>query len=89
MRKGAVIIGAALLVGAIAAAMLPLWMMSTGAGLRSAGWGAVGLMIVFCFAVGGGLTLMFFSKARRGHDDAAHHGATRGKSAEAENGRRD
>ena len=71
LRKGAVTIGAALLVGAFVAAMVPLWMVTAGSGLRSAGWGAVGLMIACCFAVGGGLTLMIFAGTKRGNDDAA------------------
>ncbi len=84
MRKGAVIIGAALLVGAMAAAIIPMWMMTAGMELTSAGWGAVTLMIVFCFAIGGGLMFLIFFSSRRGYDDAAHRGAMRQDVAEAE-----
>jgi hypothetical protein len=77
MRKGAVILGAALLVGAITAAIIPMWVATARMGLPAAGWGAVILMVVFCFAVGGGLMFLIFFSARQGYDDAAHHGAMR------------
>ena len=77
MRKAALILGTILLVGAIVAAIVPMWVMTSGMAISSAGWGAVVLMIVFCFAVGGGLMFLIFFSARRGYDDAAHHVATR------------
>ena len=77
MRKAALILGTILLVGAIVAAIVPMWVMTSGMGISSAGWGAVVLMIVFCFAVGGGLMFLIFFSSRRGYDDAAHHVATR------------
>jgi hypothetical protein len=40
--------------------------------LSPAGYGAVALMVVFCFAVGGGLMFLIFYSARKGYDDAAH-----------------
>ena len=75
MRKGTVAIGALLLVGAIFAAIIPMWTMTAGMGLSAAGWGAVILMIVFCFAVGGGLMFLIFFSDRHGYDEAAHRGA--------------
>lgn len=75
MRKGAVVLGALLLVGAFAAAIIPMWTMTAGMGLSAAGWGAVILMIVFCFAIGGGLMFLIFFSDRRGYDDAAFRGA--------------
>ena len=74
MRKGAVVLGALLLVGALFAAIIPMWTMTAGMGLSAAGWGAVILMIVFCFAVGGGLMFLIFFSARRGYDEAAYRG---------------
>ena len=32
------------------------------------------LMIIGCFAVGGGLMFLIFYSARKGYDDAVHHG---------------
>lgn len=78
MGKLAVIVGAVILVGVIAAAIAPMWVMTSGMGMSNAGYSAVLLMIVFCFAIGGGLMFLVFYSARKGHDDAAHHGASRG-----------
>ena len=75
MARWAVILGAALLVAVIAAAIVPMWIATAGMGMSSAGYSAVILMIVFCFAVGGGLMFLIFYSARKGYDDAAHHGA--------------
>jgi hypothetical protein len=75
MARWAVILGAALLVAVIAAAIVPMWIATAGMGMSSAGYGAVLLMVVFCFAVGGGLMFLIFYSARKGYDDAAHHGA--------------
>ena len=77
MRKAALVFGAILLVGALAAAIVPMWVMTSGMGISSAGWGAVVLMIVFSFAVGGGLMFLIFFSAGRGYDDAAHDVAKR------------
>src|SRR5687767_11916540 len=72
MRRAALIFGVILLVGAIFAAIIPMWVMSSGMGITRAGWGAVILMIVFCFGVGGGLMFLIFFSARQGYDQAAY-----------------
>ena len=77
MGRLAAIVGAILLVGIIAAAIVPMWIATAGMELTPAGLGAVILMVVFCFAVGGGLMFLIFYSARKGYDDAAHHGASR------------
>jgi hypothetical protein len=75
MAKWAVIIGAVLLVGVMVAAIVPMWVATAGMGMSSAGYSAVVLMIVFCFAVGGGLMFLIFYSARQGYDDAAYRRA--------------
>jgi hypothetical protein len=50
--------------------------------LPAAGVGAVVLMIIGCFGVGGGLMFLIFFSARKGYDDAAHHGARRDRDDE-------
>ena len=79
MRPAYVAIGAVLLVAAIFAMIVPMWISTAGMGLPAAGWGAVILMVFFCFAVGGGLMFLLFFSARRGFDDDAH-GSARGAS---------
>jgi hypothetical protein len=75
MARWVVILGAVLLVAVIAAAIVPMWIATAGVGMSSAGYTAVVLMIVFCFAVGGGLMFLIFYSARKGYDDAAYRGA--------------
>ena len=77
MAKWMLIGGAGLLVALIAAAIVPMWVMSAGMGLGGAGWTAVLLMVVFCFLVGGGLMLLIFMSARRGHDEAVYRTTAR------------
>src|SRR4051812_27954369 len=67
MRKIAVIVGAIILVGAIAAAIIPMWTMSAGVGMSRGGYASVVLMVIFCFAVGGGLMFLIFYSSRRGY----------------------
>ena len=66
--------GVVALLAAVAAALIPMWTMSSGIGLSGHGYAAVVLMIVFCFAVGGGLMFLIFYSARHGYDDEAHQG---------------
>jgi hypothetical protein len=72
MKRNLVILGAVLLLAGIAAAIVPMWIATAGMGLPASGIGAIVLMIVFCFGVGGGLMFLIFFSARRGYDDAAH-----------------
>ena len=77
MRKLSVILGVVVLLAVIAAAIVPMWVSTAGMGLSGNGYAAVFLMVVFCFAVGGGLMFLIFFSARRGYDDAAHQGGRR------------
>jgi hypothetical protein len=66
MKKLALIAGVALFLGIIVAAIVPMWVATAGMGLSGGGYAAVFLMIVFCFAVGGGLMFLIFYSARKG-----------------------
>jgi hypothetical protein len=77
MKRIALIIGVVLLLGAIAAAIVPMWVSTAGMSLTGAGLGAVVFMIVGCFAVGGGLMFLIFYSARKGYDDDAYYGSKR------------
>jgi hypothetical protein len=77
MRKIAVIVGAVILIGAIAAAIIPMWTMSAGVGMSRGGYASVVLMVIFCFAVGGGLMFLIFFSSRHGYDDAAYRSSAR------------
>jgi hypothetical protein len=72
MAKWMLIGGVALLVALIAAAIVPMWVMSAGMGMSGAGWAAVLLMVLFCFVVGGGLMFLIFYSARQGYDEAVY-----------------
>lgn len=61
--------GVVLFLAAVTAAIVPMWTMSAGIGLSFHGYIAVALMIVLCFAVGGGLMFLVFYSARQGIDD--------------------
>ena len=74
-----VVLGIVLLLGMIAAAIVPMWTMTSGMELSGAGTAAMVFMILGCFAVGGGLMFLIFFSARRGYDDDAHLGAIRGR----------
>jgi len=78
MKRSFVVLGAVLLVGAIAALIIPMWVATAGMSMPAAGWGAVILMVLFCFGIGGGLMFLIFFSARRGYDDAAQLGASKG-----------
>lgn len=75
MRKSVVIGGAALLVSLIAAAIVPMWVATSDIGLSGAALGAIALMIIGCFGIGGGLMFLIFYSARKGYDDRVQHGA--------------
>lgn len=75
MKKFFVVGGAVLLVCAIAAAIVPMWLATAGIPFTSAGIRAVVFMVIGCFAVGGGLMFLIFFSARRGYDDEAYLGA--------------
>jgi hypothetical protein len=75
MKKFFVVGGAVLLVCAIAAAIVPMWVATASIPFSAAGFRAVVFMIIGCFAVGGGLMFLIFFSARRGYDDDAYLGA--------------
>jgi hypothetical protein len=70
--------GLALLLIAITATTVPMWMMLAGMGMSIHGYAAVFLTVFFSFAVGGGLMFLVFYSARHGIDDAAHQNIRRG-----------
>lgn len=78
MKRVFAIAGVVLLLVAVGAAIVPMWMMSAGMGLSGHGYFAVFLMIFFSFAVAGGLMFLIFYSARTGIDDAAHQNIRRG-----------
>jgi len=75
MKKAVVIGGAVLLVVLIAAAIVPMWVATSGIGFSGAALGAIVFMIIGCFGIGGGLMFLIFYSARKGYDDRVHHGA--------------
>ena len=58
----------------IAGAIVPMWTMTAGVSLPANAIGLIVLMIIGCFAVGGGLMFLIFYSARHGYDDDVHHG---------------
>lgn len=78
MMRALAIGGVCLLLAAIGAALVPMWIMSSGIGMSIHGYVAVTLMIFFSFAVGGVLMFLVFYSARHGIDDAAHESIPRG-----------
>lgn len=80
MRRWSLIAGAAFFIAIIAAAIVPLWVMTADVSLSGKAYGLIALMIVFCFGVGGGLMFLIFYSARRGYDEEVHYRATRPRS---------
>jgi hypothetical protein len=77
MNRILAIVGIVLLLAAIGAAIVPMWVATSGIGLSGHGAAAVLLTIVFSFAVGGGLMFLIFYSARKGYDEGAHLGSPR------------
>ena len=74
MKRYIVIAAFVVAVVVIAAAIIPMWVMTADVSLSANALGFVVLMIIGCFAVGGGLMFLIFYSARYGYDDAVHHG---------------
>jgi hypothetical protein len=74
MKRYALIAATVALVVLIAAAIVPMWVMTAGISLPPAAIGAIVLMVIGSFAVGGGLMFLIFYSARKGYDDRVHHG---------------
>jgi hypothetical protein len=74
MKRIAVIVGAIVVVAIIAALIIPLWVVTAGIELSGFALVMVVMMVIGCFAVGGGLMFLIFYSARHGYDDAVHHG---------------
>jgi hypothetical protein len=74
VKKIAVIVGAVVLVAVIAALIIPLWVATAGIELSGFALGMIAMMVIGCFAIGGGLMFLVFYSARKGYDDAVHHG---------------
>ena len=79
MKKHVGLIIMLVVVAVFVALTVPMWTATAGMSMPASGWGAVILMIFFCFLVGGGLMFLIFYSARRGYDDDAHLGTTRGR----------
>jgi hypothetical protein len=84
MRKAALIVGIALFLGAIAAAIVPMWTATSGLELSGTALAAVIFMVLGCFAIGGGLMFLIFYSARHGYDDRVHLDRPRGPDNERE-----
>jgi uncharacterized sodium:solute symporter family permease YidK len=83
MKRLALIVGVVALLGVILAAIVPMWVATSGIGMSGSGYAAVFLTVLFCFAVGGGLMFLVFYSARKGHDEAVYLGTHR-RAEEAE-----
>jgi hypothetical protein len=70
MKRIAVIAGAVALVVVIVAAIVPMWVMTADLEFSGFALGMIVLMVLGCFAVGGGLMFLIFYSARMGYDDA-------------------
>ena len=77
MKRYALIVAAAVVVALIAALIAPMWVMTAAVELPPFAIGMIVLMVIGCFAVGGGLMFLTFYSARKGYDDAVHHGTGR------------
>jgi len=69
MKRLSVIIAAAAIVAAIAALIVPMWTMTSHVSLDPFAFKMIVLMVIGCFAVGGGLMFLIFYSARKGYDD--------------------
>ena len=70
--RALIILGAAILVAALAFFIVPMWLSVVQFGLPVEGWLPVALTVVLSFAIGGGLMGLIFVSSRRGYDEAAH-----------------
>ena len=77
VKRYLVIAAAVVIVVAIAALIVPLWTMTAAVSLDPFALKMIVLMVIGCFAVGGGLMFLIFYSARKGYDDAVHHGTGR------------
>ncbi len=74
MKQALIIAGAAALLAIIVAAIVPMWVMTADFGLSGFALSMIVMMVIGCFGVGGGLMFLIFYSARKGYDDAVHHG---------------
>ena len=72
MKRLPLIIAAAAIVAAIAALIVPMWAMTAHLALDPFAIKMIVLMVIGCFAVGGGLMFLIFYSARKGYDDRIH-----------------
>ena len=77
MIRLAAILGIVLFLAGIVFAIAPAWRFTADLGIADAGIVPMILMIVGCFAVGGGLMFLVFFSSRRGYDDRADEFARR------------
>ncbi len=69
MNRTVAIVLVVLVVCAIFAMIVPMWVATANMGLPAAGWGAVVGTVIFCFGIGGGLMFLIFYSARHGYDE--------------------
>ena len=74
MKRYLVIAAAAGVVALIAALIVPMWVMTADVSLPPGAIALIVFMVIGCFGVGGGLMFLIFYSARKGYDDAVHHG---------------
>ena len=74
MKRTLLIAAAVGLVVLIGALIVPMWSMTASVSLDPFAFKMIVLMVIGCFAVGGGLMFLIFYSARKGYDDAVHHG---------------
>jgi hypothetical protein len=77
MNRNVAIVLVVLIVGAIFAMIVPMWVATADMGLPAAGWGAVVGTVIFCFGIGGGLMFLIFYSARHGYDEGGQAHADR------------
>jgi hypothetical protein len=74
MRRSIVTAAAIAIVLLFGALILPLWTKTAAISLDPFAFKMIVLMVIGCFAVGGGLMFLVFYSARKGYDDRVHHG---------------
>lgn len=80
MRRAITIAGSLALLTLVLGAAVFVWPMIAAQSGPDGGMGALVIMIIGCFVVGGALMFLLFYSARRGYDQAVY----RGTSSEAE-----
>ena len=78
MKRFAAIAAIVVVLALIAALIIPLWTKTAAIPMDPFAVKMIVLMVIGCFAVGGGLMFLVFYSARKGYDDRVHHGGGHG-----------